>query len=259
MESTHLTSGLVQFGSTLGGCTRIARNLDYLARLTRTSCFAFALPTALRRSRRSCSLGNELFARLVDLSGLMSKRNIAAEEEWSASNVEPVDFAKGAGVLETDCPGCSWVLWAVYDDGLLDAFMQVVLGFANMDTLVPGALFSLDSSEFMDAARPDSGRWRPLRDWVREHLPILGAPIVSLFFKAASESYDVTNEKSEDDDGEWCPSDDDGEGCLSGSTLSSGSSDDENKEEEQEEQQATRSATATQRLTPGSHQHEEFF
>jgi len=156
-------------------------------------------------SLKKVLMENQLFSRLVNLSGLMNERDLSADLEWSSfgPHFELMRFAEGTGLLETDCPPCSWVLWAVYgcveNDCLMDAFMQVVLGFADMDTFVPAALRSCDSTEIEVA-----GRYRPLRDWLREHQPILGAPIISLFYRAAGEEY-VTNE---DEDGGWNPSDD---------------------------------------------------
>jgi len=93
----------------------------------------------------------------------------------------------------------------VYNDSLMDAFMQVVLGLANIDTLVPGALRSHDSSEFEDA---DRHNWYPLRNWLRKNQLILGAPVVSLFYKAAGHDEASEHETSEEDlDDEWNPSD----------------------------------------------------
>jgi len=58
-------------------------------------------------SLKKVSIENQLLARLVDLSGLMSKRDMAAELEWGNADLGSTGFAQGIGCLESDNPGTS--------------------------------------------------------------------------------------------------------------------------------------------------------
>ena len=95
----------------------------------------------------------------------------------------------------------SWILWAVYGckhGGLLDALFQVLLGRANLDSLVPGRMKVWEDADVM----PAQDRYRPLRQWLREHKRWLSDPVVQIFYLAAGETYDADAmaEHSDDDD-----------------------------------------------------------
>ena len=110
----------------------------------------------------------------------------------------------------------SWILWAVYGcnhGGLMDAWLQVLLGHATLDSQVPGRLRVRDDNEHQPG-RAD----RPLRQWLVEHRGWLSDPIVQLFFEAAGEVYAPRGDPPEERDGsdeevysDHTESDDDGE------------------------------------------------
>ena len=92
----------------------------------------------------------------------------------------------------------SWILWAVYGSdhgGLVDVWLQVLIGRATLDTLVPGRLHVSDSDVQFDPNRSH----RPLRQWLAEHRTWLSDPIVELFYEAAGEIY-AAGPRSPDDD-----------------------------------------------------------
>lgn len=142
---------------------------------------------------------NVLISRLIDTSNLLTPSDKSAELEWNLESSGCRDFLEGCGCLEADNYSCSWVVWAVYQ-GLMNAFVAVSLGHANLDTPVPSRLGSEDSGEWDDV---NESTFVPLRLWLHSHRRWISDEVVSLFYEAASEAppaFDVDDKMSESSD-----------------------------------------------------------
>ena len=87
------------------------------------------------------------------------------------------------------------VLRAVYGErhgGLVDAFFQVALGFACLDTPVPQMFpvdpYSTDWEECHSGWEGEVVEYRPLQVWLQETVDWLGDPVVDLFHTAAAKA-----------------------------------------------------------------------
>jgi hypothetical protein len=161
----------------------------------------FASAAYGRASIKRAIQDNALFSCLADVSSLMHARDHQAVldfMECDPENVEARDFAHAEGPLSHDNWSSSWPVWALYD-GLIRAFIAIVLGFADLNCRVPARLSSHDDQ--VEWPLPATYKFIPLREWLRAHLSWIGADIVRLFQQAAGEAPDVDGDDDASDAG----------------------------------------------------------